>query len=128
MVTSAAPVAEQLAEHIGAYAEVALADLQASTRNMVGRVCAAAIMSLAVGFTLLMGCVWLIGATWTTSAHIPVMIALLLFGSVAAVAAFATLQRYRRSAPSVMARTVAEWAKDRSLVEELVRLKRQADA
>jgi|SRR5580693_61619 uncharacterized membrane protein len=112
--------ASTVADHLGAYADVIIADLEASTRSAVSRVWAAAIMSVGSGLTLAIGCAWLIAATWDTAAHVPVMVGLLLLGALVSLGAYLALRRYRQLAPRPMSMTLAEWAKDRLVVRELM--------
>jgi uncharacterized membrane protein YqjE len=119
--------ASTLADHLGAYADVVIADLEASTRSAVKRIWAAVIMSVAAGFTLAVGCAWLIAATWYTPAHEPVMICLLLLGALVAVGALLALKRYRQLAPRPMSLTLAEWAKDRLVVKDLMNANNPAE-
>jgi uncharacterized membrane protein YqjE len=119
--------AATLADHFGAYAEIMVIDLEASTRNATARLCAAAVLGVAAAFTLAIGCTWLIAATWNTPAHVPVMIGLLLLGALLGLGAWLALGRYRRSAPPLLAHTLAEWAKDRRLIEELFNAGEEVD-
>ena len=119
--------ASTLADHLGAYADVVLAVIEASTRSAVNRIWAAAIMSIAAGFTLAVACAWLIAATWNSPAHEPVMIGLLLLGVLVAVGGLLALKRYRELAPSPMSLTLAEWAKDRLVVKDLMNANNRAE-
>jgi hypothetical protein len=119
--------ASTLADHLGAYAEVVIADIEASTRSAVRRLWAAVILSVASGLTLAVGCAWLIAGTWDTPAHEPVMIGLLIVGVLVAVGALLALRHYQRLAPRPMALTLAEWAKDRLVVRELMNVSKRAN-
>jgi uncharacterized membrane protein YqjE len=120
--------ASTLADHAAAYAEVIVADVEASSRSAASRLWAGAVLVVALAFTLAIGCAWLIAATWDTSAHLPVMIGLLLLGALTALAALLILSRQRRSAPRLMALTLAEWAKDRRLMKEVLNANHEADS
>jgi len=119
--------ASTLADHAAAYAEIIAADLEASTRSAARRLWMSALMIVSLIFSLGIGCTWLIAATWDTSAHLPVMIGLLLLGILTAFVALQLLNRERRLAPRLMALTLAEWAKDRSMVKELLSANYPAD-
>jgi uncharacterized membrane protein YqjE len=119
--------ASTLADHAAAYAEVIVADVEASSRSAASRLWAGALLVVALAFTLAIGCVWLIAATWDTSAHTPVMIGLLLLGVVTASSALLVLNRQRRAAPRLMALTLAEWAKDRCLLKEVLSADHEVD-
>lgn len=120
VITRLSSSAAVLADHAAAYAEIIIADAQASARSAGQRLWAATVIVIASTFTLAIGCTWLIAASWDTSAHLPVMLGLLVIGIVAALCALQSLNRHRRSAPRPMALTLAEWAKDRQMLKELL--------
>jgi len=120
--------ASTLADHAAAYAEVIVADVEASARSATSRLWAATLIFVAVAFTLAVGCAWLIAATWSTVAHLPVMIGLLLLGSFTAMGALQVLNRLRRIAPRPMALTLAEWAKDRRMLQDVLNAKEAAES
>jgi len=119
--------ASTVADHLAAYADVIVADIEASSRSAGSRLWAAALMAISLAFTLAVGCTWLIAATWDTSAHLPVMIGLLLLGGATSLAALRVLNRERRMAPRLMSLTLAEWAKDRRMMKELMSANNEAD-
>jgi glycerol uptake facilitator-like aquaporin len=119
--------ASTLADYAAAYAEIIAADVEASTHSAGRRLWMSALMIGSLIFSLGIGCAWLIAATWDTSAHLPVMIGLLLLGILTAFVALQLLNRERRLAPPLMALTLAEWAKDRSMVKELLSANYPAD-
>jgi uncharacterized membrane protein YqjE len=120
--------ASALADHAAAYAEIIVADIEASARSAASRLWVAALLSIALAFTIAIGCTWLIGATWDTGAHYPVMIGLMLLGALGSVVALLVLNRQRRMTPTPMALTLAEWAKDRRMLKDLVAAREAEDA
>ncbi len=119
--------ASVLTDYASAYADIIIADAEALTRSAARRLWAAAVLVIAAGFTLAISCAWLIAATWDTEAHLPVMLGLLLLGVLIAVGAFQALNRYRRVAPQPMSMTLAEWAKDRQMVQDLLKANDSAE-
>jgi uncharacterized membrane protein YqjE len=68
---------------------------------------------------VVMGCIWLIAATWDTAARTWVIAGLLgVFVAIAAVA-FWRLKQLSAGGRGVLPQTAGEWAKDRRLLEEL---------
>jgi glycerol uptake facilitator-like aquaporin len=120
--------ASTLADHAAAYADVIVADVEASGRSAASRLWAAALVSIALAFTLAIACTWLIAATWNTAAHIPVMIGLLLLGVLSTLGALRLLNRQRRMAPRLMSLTLGEWAKDRRMMKELLSANEAAES
>jgi uncharacterized membrane protein YqjE len=120
--------ASVLADHASAYVDIIIADAEAVARSAGRRLWAAAVLIIAAAFTLAIGCAWLIAATWDTSAHLPVMLGLLILGLLGAIGAWQALNRYRRVAPQPMSMTLAEWAKDRQMLKDLIRANESSDA
>ena len=127
MIERLSTVAAIAVRHAGAYTDLILSDLDAASAALGRRLLAAAVMAGALVFAILMGCVWLIAATWDTVAHFWVIAGLLgLFLAIAA-AAFWRLKLLTAGAPGVLPQTAGEWTKDRRLLEELLERER-ADA
>jgi uncharacterized membrane protein YqjE len=119
MIDRLSAVAAIAVRHAGAYTDLILSDLDAASAALGRRLLAAAVMACALVFAILMGCVWLIAATWETVARYWVIAGLLgLFLAIAA-AAFWRLRLLTAGAPGVLPQTAGEWAKDRRLLEEL---------
>ena len=119
MIDRLSAVAAIAVRHAGAYTDLILSDLDAASAALGRRLLAAAVMACALVFAILMGCVWLIAATWETVARYWVIAGLLgLFLAIAA-AAFWRLKLLTAGAPGVLPQTAGEWAKDRRLLEEL---------
>ena len=96
-----------------------LSDLEAASAAFGRRLLVAAVMACAVVLALVMGCLWLIAATWDTAARIWVIAGLLgVFLAIAAVA-FWRLRQLAAAGRGVLPQTAGEWAKDRRLLEEL---------
>ncbi len=124
MIERLSAVASIAVRHAGAYTDLILSDLDAASAALGQRLLAAAVMACALVFAVLMGCVWLLAATWDTAAHYWVIASLLgLFLAIAA-AAFWRLRLLTASAPGVLPQTAGEWAKDRQLLEELLERER----
>jgi uncharacterized membrane protein YqjE len=124
MIERLSAVATIAVRHAGAYTDLILSDLDAASAALADRLLAAAVMAGALVFAILMGCVWLIAATWDTVARFWVIAGLLgLFLAIAA-AAFWRLRRLTAAAPGVLPQAAGEWAKDRRLLEELLERER----
>jgi uncharacterized membrane protein YqjE len=124
MIERLSTVATIAVRHAGAYTDLILSDLDAASAALGQRLLAAAVMAGALVFAILMGCVWLIAATWDTVARYWVIAGLLgLFLAVAA-AAYWRLRLLTAGAPGVLPQTAGEWAKDRRLLEELLERER----
>jgi uncharacterized membrane protein YqjE len=124
MIERLSAVASIAVRHAGAYTDLILSDLDAASAALGQRLLAAAAMACALVFAILMGCVWLLAATWNTAAHYWVIAGLLgLFLAIAA-AAFWRLRLLTAGAPGVLPQTAGEWAKDRQLLEELLERER----
>jgi uncharacterized membrane protein YqjE len=124
MIDRLSAVAAIAVRHAGAYTDLILSDLDAASAALGRRLLAAAVMACALVFAILMGCVWLIAATWETVARYWVIAGLLgLFLAIAA-AAFWRLKLLTAGAPGVLPQTAGEWAKDRRLLEELLERER----
>jgi uncharacterized membrane protein YqjE len=126
MIERLSAVATIAVRHAGAYTDLILSDLDKASAALRRRLLAAAVMACALVFAILMGCVWLIAATWDTVARYWVIAGLLgLFLAIAA-AAFWRLKLLTAGAPGVLPQTAGEWAKDRRLLEELFERERAA--
>jgi uncharacterized membrane protein YqjE len=124
MIERLSAIASIAVRHAGAYTDLILSDLDAASAALGQRLLAAAVMVCALVFAILMGCVWLLAATWNTAAHYWVIAGLLgLFLAIAA-AAFWRLRLLTAGAPGVLPQTAGEWAKDRQLLEELLERER----
>ena len=124
MIERLSAVATIAVRHAGAYTDLILSDLDAASAALGQRLLAAAVMACALVFAILMGCVWLIAATWDTVARYWMIAGLLgLFLAIAA-AAFWRLKLLTAGAPGVLPQTAGEWAKDRRLLEELLERER----
>jgi uncharacterized membrane protein YqjE len=118
MIDRLSAIASIAVRHAGAYTDLILSDLDTASAALRQRLLAAAVMVCALVFAILMGCVWLIAATWDTAARFWVIAGLLgLFLGIAA-AAFWRLTLLTAGAPGVLPLTAGEWAKDRRLLEE----------
>jgi len=124
MIERLSAVATIAVRHAGAYTDLILSDLDAASAALRQRLLAAAVLACALVCAVLMGCVWLIAATWDTVARFWVIAG--LFGLFLAIAAAALwrLNRLAAGAPGVLPQTAGEWAKDRRLLEELIERER----
>lgn len=106
--------------HAGAYADLIVSDLEATSRVVRGQVIAASVTGVAILLAVSLGCLWIIAATWDTPARTWAIAGLL---GVFVLIALAGLWRFRildAGAPALLAQTGSEWAKDRRLLEELL--------
>ncbi len=124
MIERLSAVASIAVRHAGAYTDLILSDLDAASAALGQRLLAAAVMVCALVFAILMGCVWLLAATWDTVARYWVIAGLLGLFLAIAVAAFWRLRLLTARAPGVLPQTAGEWAKDRQLLEELLERER----
>jgi uncharacterized membrane protein YqjE len=104
----------------GAYTDLILSDLDASSRAVRRRVALAGVLVLSIRLALLMGCLGLVALSWDSAFRIWV-----IGGLVAAFALIAAIAMWRMSmleaaAPGMLQQTALEWAKDRQLLEELL--------
>jgi uncharacterized membrane protein YqjE len=119
-------VASIAVRHAGAYTDVILSDLEATSMRARRRLITATVLACASVLAVAMACVWLIAAAWDTAARIWVIGGLLgLFLAIAA-AAFWKLHVLGSGAPGVLPQTAREWAKDRRILEELFERQRAA--
>jgi hypothetical protein len=96
LLPTAAPI---LARHLGAYAELAAADAAQLAHLLAQRLVAAAVALLGIIFTLLLGCVWLLGMVWDTPWRSATLAALiLLFAAVATTGAVLAARRWKTGA------------------------------
>jgi uncharacterized membrane protein YqjE len=119
-------VASIAVRHAGAYTDLILSDLDATSAAVRRRLLAAAVMACAVLLAVVLACVWLIAATWDTTARNWVIAGLLGVFLAIAAAAFWRLNRLSAGAPGILPQTAGEWAKDRRLLEELFAQERAA--
>jgi uncharacterized membrane protein YqjE len=107
-----------LLRHLCAYAELAGQDLAASRKDLATRLRATVIFSVCGALALLMGCFWVIAATWDTP-HRMLAIGMMttLFAVLALVAGlFAT----RTSPQPAFASVRREWREDRLILEHVL--------
>jgi uncharacterized membrane protein YqjE len=104
----------------GAYTDLILSDLEASSRLMRQRLVWAAATLVALHLAVIMAGVLVIALSWDTPYRFWVIGALLLgFAGIASVSAW-RLGLVGAGAPGVLSQTAREWAKDRRLLEELL--------
>ncbi|MBV9343764.1 MAG: hypothetical protein JO341_03665 [Gammaproteobacteria bacterium] len=125
MINRLSAAAAIVVRHLGAYAELVRTDIDATSRQMRHRLLAAAVLTAACFLAVAVACAWLIAATWTSEARDWVLAGLVALFSAVAGAAFWRLNRLSAQQPRLLALTAREWAKDRQLLEELLRDKAQ---
>ncbi len=101
-----------LVRHVLAYGELLNDEAVDAVRELRQRLAAALIVLGAAALAVLMGCVWVIGATWDTPHRLPALGALCIGFTALALAAlwFATSRTRRRPRP--FERLSAEWRED----------------
>jgi uncharacterized membrane protein YqjE len=119
MIERLSAVASIAVRHAGAYTDLILSDLEAASTAFGRRLLAAAVMACAMVLGVVMGCIWLIAATWDTAARTWVIAGLLGVFVAIAAAAFWRLKQLSAGGRGVLPQTAGEWAKDRRLLEEL---------
>ncbi len=107
-----------LLRHLSAYAELAGQDLVASRKDLVTRLRSTVIFSVCGVFALLMGCIWVIAATWDTP-HRMLAIGMMttLFAVLALVAGLLAIRTSRQPAFASVRR---EWREDRLILERVL--------
>jgi uncharacterized membrane protein YqjE len=128
MIERLSAVASIAVRHAGAYTDLILSDLDAASAAAGRRLLAAAVMACAVLLAVVMACVWLIAATWDTTAHDWVIAGLLGVFLAIAAAAFWRLKQLAARGRGILPQTAGEWAKDRLLLEELFERERAQGA
>ncbi len=116
-VSTAAAIALR---HAGAYTELVLSDLEASSASLRLQAVWATAALLAAHVSLLLVCALLITVSWDSAYRLWVITGLLLIFAGVAAAAVWRLRLLEAAAPAVLRRTAGEWAKDRRLLEELL--------
>jgi len=117
-----------VARHAGAYGELILSDLEAARAMALRRLMAATVLFGAVMLAVCIGSFWLIAATWNTLARPWVVGALLALFIAVAVWAYWQLALMSTIESGVLPRTAREWAKDRTLIEELIGEQREVSS
>ena len=124
MIDRLAGVASIAVRHAGAYTDLIVSDLGATSAGIQRRLVAGTVMACAAVLAVAMACVWLIASTWDTAARTWVIAGLVgLFLAIAA-AAFWKLKQLSAGAPGILSQTAREWAKDRRLLEQLLERER----
>jgi uncharacterized membrane protein YqjE len=113
--------------HAGAYTDLILSDLDATTKGLRQRVLATVVLGCAVLIAILIACAWIIAATWDTVARGWTIGGLLALFLAIAAGALWRLHVLEATTPAVMSQTTSEWAKDRRVLEELLARQRAAD-
>jgi uncharacterized membrane protein YqjE len=107
-----------LLRHLSAYAELAGQDLAASRKDLAKRLRATVIFSVCGAFALLMGCMWVIAATWDTPHR---MLAIGMMTTLFAVLALVSgLFATRASPQPAFASVRREWGEDRLILERVL--------
>jgi hypothetical protein len=107
--------------HAGAYADLLASDLDASSRAIRGRLIAAGVLGFASMLAVSLACVWLLAATWDTPGRPWALGGLLVLFVLVALVSFLRIRSINAAAPAMLAQISREWAKDRSVLEDLLR-------
>lgn len=126
MIDRLAAAASIAVRHAGAYTDLILSDVEVAGGVVRQRLIAVTLLGGATVLAVALGCVLLIVICWNTAARLWAIAALIgLFTGIAAIA-YRQLQRLDATAPGVLERTAREWAKDRTLLEDLIEREREA--
>jgi uncharacterized membrane protein YqjE len=107
--------------HAGAYADLLASDLDASSRALRGRLIAAGILGFATLVAVSLACVWVLAATWDTPQRYWALGGLLALFVIIALVSFLRIRSISAAAPPMLAQISREWAKDRRMLEDLLR-------
>ena len=126
MIESLAVAASIAVRHAGAYTDLILSDAETASRFAQRRLVTVAILAGSTLLAVLLGCAWLIAATWDSVGRNWALGG--LFGLFALIGglSFRMLRVINAGAPTVLARTAREWAKDRRILEEILDSERGA--
>lgn len=120
MIERPAALASIAIRHAGAYTDLILSDIDVIRARIRRRMFAAAVVMGSSLLAAVLGCVWVIAATWDTAARTWAIAGLLGVFVVVAACAFWKLNVLNDTDPGVLSQTAREWAKDRHLLEELL--------
>ena len=120
MIDRLATTAAIAVRQAGAYTELILSDLEASSGLVRRRVAFGAVAVLAVHLALVMACALLVAVSWDSPYRVWVIAGLTLGFAAIAAAALWKLTALDAGAPGLLQQTAREWAKDRRLLEELL--------
>ena len=107
--------------HAGAYADLLASDLDVSRRAMRSRLVAAGILGFASMLAVSLACVWVLAATWDTPQRDWALGGLLSLFVVVALVSFLRIRSLSAAAPPMLGQVSREWAKDRRVLEDLLR-------
>jgi uncharacterized membrane protein YqjE len=106
--------------HAGAYTDLILSDLEASSATLRRQIFCAAAATLAAHVALMLTCALVLLVSWDSPYRLWVLTGLIaVFGAVAGAAVW-RLRRIEAAAPQLLQQVAREWAKDRRLLEELL--------
>jgi uncharacterized membrane protein YqjE len=98
--------------HVLAYGELLSVESAAAARELRRQLLALLIVGIAGALAVLMGCVWVIGATWDTPHRMPALSALCLGFTALTLAAAWFANSRPRGRPRPFERVSAEWQED----------------
>lgn len=126
MIERLAVAASIAIRHAGAYADLILSDVDTASRLVRQRLVAIAIMTGSSLLAVMLACGWLIAVSWDTPGRNWALGGLLGLFVLTGVLAFGVLRAINKRAPTMLSRTVQEWAKDRQMLEEILESERGA--
>jgi uncharacterized membrane protein YqjE len=104
----------------GAYTELILSDLDASSRLVRRRIAFGSLAVLAAQLAVVMACALVVAVSWYSAYRLWVIAGLLVGFAALAAALLWRLSVLEAGAPGVLQQTAREWAKDRRILEELL--------
>lgn len=125
MIERLAAAASIAIRHAGAYTDLILSDVDAASRLVRQRLVAIAIMTGSSLLAVMLACGWLIAVSWDSPGRDWALGALLGLFVLIGVLAFGALRAINKAAPTMLSRTVREWAKDRQMLEDILERERE---
>lgn len=112
--------APALLRHLGAYLELAAYDLERAKRDAVSGIIVAAVVGVALLFTVLMGCAAVIAVTWDTPNRLAAIA--WMGGAFLATAVIAMIYRSKTAAGQApfLDSVRGEWKEDSVIVERIL--------
>ena len=120
MIDRLATTAAIAVRQAGAYTDLILSDLDASSRLVRRRLAFGTLAVLSAQLAAVMGCALVVAVSWYSVYRLWVIAGLLVGFAALAAALLWRLSVLEAGAPGVLQQTAREWAKDRRILEELL--------
>jgi uncharacterized membrane protein YqjE len=120
MIDRLATTAAIAVRQAGAYTDLILSDLDASSRLVRRRLAFGTLAVLSAQLAVVMGCALMVAVSWYSVYRLWVIAGLLVGFAALAAALLWRLSVLEAGAPGVLQQTAREWAKDRRILEELL--------